>query len=167
MKYSERRCRHTITMLTDHMAFTPKYRAPILVGPVGRNCDRAIREVCANAGATVLDLAVNVDHVHLFIRYPPEVSASKLAEKIKTNTSRELRDRFPELRAWCRDALWAPGCYHGSVGQGFDVVERYISAQRNEEVAHGERRRLDGAAGKRGEGKPLLAPRAGREVASV
>jgi hypothetical protein len=25
MKYSERRCRHTITMLTDHMVFTPKH----------------------------------------------------------------------------------------------------------------------------------------------
>jgi putative transposase len=147
MKYSERRCRHTITMLTDHMVFTPKYRAPILVGAVGRYCDSAIREVCANVGATVLDLAVNVDHVHLFLRYPPEVSASKLAEKIKTNTSRELREKFPELRAWCRDALWAPGCYHGSVGQGFDVVERYISAQRSEDVAHSERRRLDGVAG--------------------
>ena len=131
MKYSERRSRHTITMLTDHMVFVPKFRGKVLTGPVALECDRLIRECCRRAGVDVLDLAVNVDHVHLFIRYPPELSASKLAEKIKSNTSRELRLKFPELVAWCKDALWAPGCYHGSVGQGFDVVEHYISSQRS------------------------------------
>ena len=130
MKYHERRSRHTVTMLTDHMVFVPKYRGKVLVGAVAAECERLIRECCWKANVDVLDLAVNVDHVHLFVRYPPEISASKLAERIKRNTSRELRLRFPELVRWCPDALWAPGCYHGSVGQGFDVVENYISAQR-------------------------------------
>ena len=29
----------------------------------------------------------------------------------------------------CESHLWAPGCYHGSVGQGWEVVEKYISTQ--------------------------------------
>jgi len=32
------------------------------------------------------------------------------------------------LKEWCGDHLWAPSCYHGSVGAGWDVVEKYISA---------------------------------------
>ena len=28
---------------------------------------------------------------------------------------------------WCPDHLWAPSCYHGSVGHGWEVVEKYIS----------------------------------------
>ncbi|MDP2767758.1 MAG: hypothetical protein Q8O41_09990, partial [Candidatus Methanoperedens sp.] len=42
-------------------------------------------------------------------------------------SSRLLRQEFPHLGEWCDDHLWAPGCYHGSVGQGWEVVEKYIS----------------------------------------
>jgi len=41
--------RHTVSLLTDHMVFSPKYRGKILTG----------------------DIAVNPDHVHLFIQFPP------------------------------------------------------------------------------------------------
>ncbi len=41
-----------------------------------------------------------------------------------------LRDRFQHLKEWCPDHLWAPSCYHGSVGQGWEVVEKYISGQK-------------------------------------
>ena len=27
---------------------------------------------------------------------------------------------------WCSKSLWAPSCFHGSVGHGWDVVGRYI-----------------------------------------
>jgi len=42
-----------------------------------------------------------------------------------------VRDRFPHLKEWCPGHLWAPSCYHGSVGQGWEVVEKYISGQKN------------------------------------
>jgi len=29
--------------------------------------------------------------------------------------------------------LWAPSCYHGSVGHGWEVVEKYISGQKGYE----------------------------------
>ncbi|MBU4491019.1 MAG: transposase, partial [Euryarchaeota archaeon] len=52
-----------------------------------------------------------------------------IAKKIKGRSSRILRQEFPHLRDWCDEHLWAPGCYHGSVGQGWEVVEKYISTQ--------------------------------------
>jgi len=42
-----------------------------------------------------------------------------------------VRDRFPHLKEWCLGHLWAPSCYHGSVGQGWEAVEKYISGQKN------------------------------------
>ena len=36
---------------------------------------------------------------------------------------------FPQLKEWCIGHLRAPSCYHGSVGQGWGVVEKYISWQ--------------------------------------
>ena len=70
------------------------------------------------------------DHVHLFVQYPPEISPSKMAEKVKSNASRHLREKHPQLVRWCKTGLWAPGCFHGSVGHGFDVVEQYIKGQK-------------------------------------
>ncbi|PWB52640.1 MAG: hypothetical protein C3F06_08770, partial [Candidatus Methanoperedenaceae archaeon] len=41
-------------------------------------------------------------------------------------TSRILRKEFPHLKEFCDEHLWAPSCYHGSVGNGWEVVEKYI-----------------------------------------
>ncbi|HEY9206757.1 MAG TPA: transposase [Candidatus Methanoperedens sp.] len=54
---------------------------------------------------------------------------SYIAKKIKGVSSRILRKEFPHLQEWCGDHLWAPSCFHGSVGQGWDVVEKYIREQ--------------------------------------
>lgn len=62
----------------------------------------------------------------------PKNSVSFIAKKIKGNASRVLRQEFPHLKDWCRDYLWTPSCYHSSVGNGWDVVERYISAHKYE-----------------------------------
>jgi len=69
------------------------------------------------------------DHIHLFIQYPPKYSVSFIAKRLKGRTSRILRQEFPELNKWCEKSLWAPSCYHGSVGHGWEVVEKYIAGQ--------------------------------------
>ena len=101
--------RHTVSLLTDHVVFSPKYRGKILVGDVALALDGIIRKTCKD-----LDMAVNVDHVHLFIKYPPKYSVSYIAKRIKGRSSRELRKAFPHLKEWCSKSLWAPSCFHGS-----------------------------------------------------
>ena len=121
--------RHTVSLLTDHMVITPKYRGKILVGDVALAVEGIIRTTCNEIKIEIIDMAVNVDHVHLFIEYPPKYSVSFIAKKIKGRSSRILRQNFPHLKEWCKDHLWAPGCYHGSVGHGWEVVEKYIGTQ--------------------------------------
>ncbi|NJD77887.1 MAG: hypothetical protein FIB08_12460 [Candidatus Methanoperedens sp.] len=48
---------------------------------------------------------------------------------MKGVSSRILRKEFPHLQGRCGDHLWAPSCFHGSVGQGWYVVEKYIREQ--------------------------------------
>jgi len=73
-------------------------------------------------------MAVNPDHVHLFTKYLPKYSVSYISKMIKGRSSRVLRKEFPNLKEWCGDHLWAPSCYYGSVGAGWDAVEKYVSA---------------------------------------
>ncbi len=130
MQGTLRHDRHTVSMMTDHLVFCPKYRGKLLVGKVANECECTIRDVCDELDIIIIDLAINIDHVHLFIKYPPKLSVSYIAQQIKRKSSKRLREKFPELRSFCGAHLWAPSCYHGSVGQGLDVVERYISAQK-------------------------------------
>ena len=95
--------------------------------------EKIIKETCKEQDIEVIDLAMNVDHVHLFIKYPPKYSVSWIAKRIKGRSSKLLRDRFQQLKEWCPGHLWAPSCYHGSVGHGWEVVEKYISGQKGYE----------------------------------
>jgi putative transposase len=125
-----KRQRHTVSMLTEHLVFSPKYRGKVLVGEVGKRCEEVIREICEEMGIEIIEIAVNVDHVHLFIEFPPKYSLSHIANRIKGKSSRILRREFPHLVDWCPKGLWAPSCFHGTVGHGHDVVEKYISTQK-------------------------------------
>ena len=57
--------RHTVTLSTDQMVFSPKYRGNILVGNVALALDGIIRKTCKDPIIVIIDMAVNVDHVHL------------------------------------------------------------------------------------------------------
>ena len=121
--------RHMVSLLTDHMVFSPKYRGKILVGDVALALDEVIRKTYKDLDIEIIDMAVNVDHVHPFVKYPPKYSVSYMAKRIKGMSSRELRKAFPHLKEWCSKSLWAPSCFHGSVGHGWEVVECYIQNQ--------------------------------------
>jgi len=54
--------------------FSPKYRGKLLVGDVGMVAEGIIRKTCKELDIEVIDMAVNPDHVHLFIKYPPKYS---------------------------------------------------------------------------------------------
>jgi putative transposase len=103
--------RHTVSLLTDHIVFSPKYRGKVLVGDVAMLAEAILRKTCIELDIEVIDMAVNPDHVHLFIKYPPKYSVSYISKMIKGRSSRVLRKEFAHLKEWCYDHLWAPSCY--------------------------------------------------------
>jgi len=106
----------------------------VLLGDVAEVAEENIRETCKERDIGAINTAMNVDHVPLFFKYPPKYSVSRIAKWIKGWSSKLLRaDRFPQLKGWCQGHLWAPSCYHGSVGHGWEVVEKYISGQKGYE----------------------------------
>ena len=66
-----------------------------------------IRKTCKELDIEVIDMAVNPDHVHIFIKYPPKYSVSYISNMIKGISSRVLRKEFLHLKEWCCDHLWA------------------------------------------------------------
>ena len=60
--------------------FSPKYRDKVLVGDVGMVVEGIIRKTCKEHDIKVIDMAVNLDYVHLFIKYPQKYSVSYISK---------------------------------------------------------------------------------------
>jgi putative transposase len=72
------------------------------------------------------------DHVHILLAYPPKVSLSTLAQRLKGSSSRRVRQlRFPEVTS----KLWGPHFWSASYcvvscgGAPLEVIKRYVQAQ--------------------------------------
>jgi putative transposase len=72
----------------------------VLLGEVAEAAEEIIQETCKELDIEVIDMAVNVDHVHLFIKYPPKYSVSWIAKRIKGRSSKQtlLEKAFTKKR---------------------------------------------------------------------
>lgn len=112
-----------------HVMWCPKYRRPVLKGPVAARLDALIRAKADERGWEVVSLEVMPDHVHLFVKHDPKASASYVANQFKGFTSRVLREEFPHLRSRL-PTLWSSSYFAASVGAvSAETVPRYIDAQ--------------------------------------
>ena len=46
---------HTVSLLTDHLVFSPKYRGKVLLGEVAEAAEEIIRENCKELDIEVID----------------------------------------------------------------------------------------------------------------
>lgn len=136
--------RSSVSELAEHFVITTKFRGRVLRGDVAIKCEKTIREICRNIDVKILEIAVELDHVHLLLQHSPKLSISEIMEKIKSNSSRLLRQKFPHLKKWCKKALWSRGFYVGSMGRGEWTVRGYIRKQGKNHASSG----MEGSVGR-------------------
>ena len=74
--------------------------------------------------------SIQADHVHLIMVSPPKYAVSAIIGKLKANTSREVRTRFPGLKKiYWRNEFWSVGFFSSTVGINEDVIKRYVEFQ--------------------------------------
>ena len=100
---------HRVHLIVYHLVWTPKRRKAVLHGLIARDCEKLIRQKCAEREWDVLRLAIQPDHVHLFVRVRPTDSASEVVKECKGLTSRVLRQTYSALlklpSLWTRSYL--------------------------------------------------------------
>jgi putative transposase len=115
--------------LKVHRVWCPKYRYPVLTGPVTDRLRALLTVKAAELDASIEAQEVMSDHVHLFLSYPPIYAVAHLVNQFKGDTSRVLRQEFPALRSRM-PSLWSRSYYAGAVGHVSEAtVRRYIDAQ--------------------------------------
>ncbi len=116
-------------MIGYHLVWIPKYRRKIFTGGVEAETKRLITQCCELHGLTLLAVETDVDHVHMFVSVPPPLSPALIANLLKEDTSRYLREKFPHLKKLCgKDRLWSSSYYVSTAGSvSAEVMRRSIT----------------------------------------
>lgn len=116
---------------TYHVVWCPKYRRKVIGGNVAERLKQVIAEVCAERGATIVEVETMPDHIHLLVSVDPQFGIHRLVKQIKGRSSRLLRQEFPHLKSRL-PTLWTNSYFVATVGGAtLDVVKRYVEDQHN------------------------------------
>ena len=120
---------YRVHLIVYHLVWTPKRRKAVLVGEVGADCRVLIESQCTQKSWTILELAIQPDHIHLFIRVFPTPSAAEVVKECKGVTSHELRKKYKHLLTlpslWTRSHFASTACNVSA-----QTIQRYVEAQR-------------------------------------
>jgi len=118
--------------LRYHFVFVPRYRKRILKGEIAKRIEGMIRFAAQIHEWEIYELAVNIDHVHLYIEAQPKFAPSEIMKIIKGGTSNKIRELFPELdEVYWGATFWADGYLVKTVGFVTDkVISEYVAKQR-------------------------------------
>ncbi len=120
---------HRVHLIVYHLVWCPKRRRKVLVGPVAQDCDKLIKEKCVEMGWKVLDLVIQPDHIHLFVRAWPTTSAYEVVRQCKGRTSHDLRQKYKHLLRL--PSLWTRSYFSSTAGNvSTQTIQRYIEAQK-------------------------------------
>jgi putative transposase len=130
-----RKLSHTIWHCQYHITWVPKYRFQILTGPIGQSVADGVQAICGYAGAEVVELNVQKDHVHLIVMVPPKLSISDLMGRVKGQTSMKIFKQFRHLRKkpYWGNHFWAKGYCVDTVGMDAEMIRKYVKYQEKRE----------------------------------
>ena len=121
---------HRVHLIVYHLIWCPKRRKRILVEPIATTLHQLIADKCAQRGWDILQLAIQPDHVHLFVRVFPTNAAADVISEIKGFTSHELRRFYPHILSKL-PSLWTRSYFASTAGNVSEATIRaYIEAQK-------------------------------------
>ena len=130
-----RRGSHSVFSLHVHLVWCTKYRRKALSGDVGHRLRDLARQICSDMKVEIIGGVVSHDHVHLHVSMPPQVSVSKLVQKLKGKTSYKMQQDFQSLRQmYWGQRMWARGYFACSTGNVSDeMIQKYIQDHTEED----------------------------------
>jgi putative transposase len=134
MKY--RKQSHCVYYCEYHLVFATKYRRKIFNDGIFAYMKDRLKQVKDYyPEIDILKINHDVDHIHVLVVIPPKFSVSQVVRIIKSNTSKDLKKKFPFLKDvyWGTDGIWSDGYFVSTVGINETIIARYIENQGKED----------------------------------
>lgn len=113
----------------DHLIWCPKRRRVLADADVRRWVQETFRAIAEECGCWIEEVAVEEDHVHVFLEVPPKYSIARVVGILKRSSASRTFHEFPWLRRqyWSGE-LWEDGYAVRTVGDHVtaDLIRRYI-----------------------------------------
>ena len=127
-----RRSSHSVWDCRYHLVFSTKRRKRALRLPEERKyCERLLRRAAEVHDMEIHAIEVDIDHVHIYLEIPPQLSVGKAVRVLKSLSARHMFAKFPYLkRTFWSAEMWSPSYFVRSVGEGVtaETVRRYIES---------------------------------------
>lgn len=126
---------HVVYKCDYHIVWVPKYRFRILTGEVKNLIERDIRMLCEWKRCEIIEMNVQIDHIHLVVSIPPKVSVSEMMGTLKGKLAIKLFQSYPKMKEkpYWGNHFWARGYFVSTVGIDEEIIKRYVKYQEKEE----------------------------------
>jgi REP-associated tyrosine transposase len=123
-----RRNKGSVTSIRYHVIWIPRRRRKVLVGDVARRLIALLRDKAAEIDVNIMHLAVEPDHIHLFLDCPQHLAISQIVFRFKGYTSRILRKEFEHLRRM--PSMWTTSYFASTAGAVSEqTISKYINSR--------------------------------------
>ena len=122
-----------------HLIWCPKRRRKLSDAEVRATVAETFQAIAEEFGFGIEELAVEADHVHLFLEFPPKYSIARVVGILKSISASRIVRQFPDLRRrhWSGE-LWEDGYAVRTVGDHVtaDLIKRYIRRHDDEQATN-------------------------------
>ena len=103
--------------------------------------NRCIRSFSEQQRCEIIELNIQVDHVHLLAMVPPKVSISDYVGTIKGRSAIRVFNKFRKIKdkPYWGNKFWARGYCVDTVGLDAEMIRKYVKFQEKKEKASEER----------------------------
>jgi putative transposase len=107
----------------------------VLEGAVATEVAKCIRAFSEQQDVEIVELNVQIDHVHLLVMVPLKVSISTYVGTVKGRTAIRFFYKFKQLkkRPYWGNHFWARGYCVDTVGLDAEMVQKYVKYQEAQE----------------------------------
>jgi len=125
----------TIWHCQYHIVWVPKYRYRVLHGEIAKEVDNLIRAFTHQLKCEIIELNVQIDHIHLLVMIPPKVSISNYIGAIKGRTVIRIFNRFKKLKQkpYWGNHFWSRGYCVDTVGLDGEMIRKHVKYQEAKE----------------------------------
>lgn len=125
---------HSKHFLKSHLIFVCKYRKKLFLNQkIADDMKQILFNVANESDFSIETMEVDVDHIHILIRYIPRLSISSIVNRLKaisTNRIWKLHKTFLSKHFWKEHTFWTDGYFVSSIGYASqETINKYIENQ--------------------------------------
>ena len=102
-----------------------------MTGKIAQEVERCVRTFSAQQGCEIIEINIQIDHVHLIVMIPPKIKVSDFMGTIKGRTAIRVFNKFRHLKQkpYWGNHFWSRGYCVDTVGLDSEMIRKYVKYQ--------------------------------------